>query len=101
MKLVILTVVDEFEKQIIELLKEAGIENYSESQIDGYKNSTSVLESSNWFSGEIGGVKSRMFFSFNTSDKIDKLCERVEEFNQNLETNNPVRLVVVPIEKFI
>lgn len=101
MKLVIITVVDEFQKRIIQLLKDAEIENYSESRIDGYKNPASVLESSSWFPSEMGGVKSRMFFSFNTPEKINKLCVLVEEFNRDLETNNPVKLVVVPIEKYI
>ena len=101
MKLVIVTVVEQFEEDILRLFKNSKIESFSESQIDGYKNPASVFIASNWFPSEKGGVKSSMFFSFTEAEKIDTLFELIEEFNKNLETNNPIRAIVVPIEKSI
>lgn len=101
MKLLIVTVVEQFDDDILKLFKRAKIESFSESHIDGFKNPASVFMASNWFPSEKGGVKSSMFFSFTDEDKVDTLFELIEDFNNNLETNNPIRAVVVPIEKSI
>ncbi len=101
MKLVIVTAVEEFQKDVLKLFKNAHIENFSSSDIDGYKNGSSVLMASNWFSGPKGGNQSGMFFSFTEEEHIEALFNLIEEFNKNLETNNPIKAVVVPIEKFI
>ncbi|SIS48151.1 hypothetical protein SAMN05421766_102220 [Zobellia uliginosa] len=101
MKLLIVTVVEEFEKEILRLFKKANIENYSGSDIDGYKNGASMLRTASWFPSEKGGVESSMFFSFTEEEKIDALFELIEAFNQNLDTNNPIKAVVVPIERSI
>jgi hypothetical protein len=42
-----------------------------------------------------------MFFSFTENKNIETLFQLIEEYNQNIETNNPIRAVVCPIEKFI
>ena len=101
MKLVIVTVVEEFHKDVIKLFKQAGIESFSESDIDGYKNGSSLLMASNWFSGAKGSNESNMFFSFTEDENINALFNFIEEFNTNLETNNPIKAIVVPIEKYI
>ncbi|MCK0156520.1 hypothetical protein MWU65_04975 [Cellulophaga sp. F20128] len=101
MKLVIVTAVEEFQKDLLKLFKKANIENFSSSDIDGYKNGASVLIASSWFPGEKFGHESRLFFSFTEAENIDVLFEFIKEFNSNLESNNPIKGIVVPIEKFI
>lgn len=101
MKLLIVTVVEDYHDKVIKLFKEAKIENFSESDIDGYKNAPSTMISTSWFPSEKSGAESNLFFSFTTEDKIDHLFELITEFNQNLETNNPIKAVVVPIERSI
>ncbi|MDU8887215.1 hypothetical protein RXV94_13670 [Yeosuana sp. MJ-SS3] len=101
MKLIIVTVVEEFHKEIQHLFKKAKIESYSSSDIDGYKNNAALLMSSNWFASEKGGNESVMFFSFTDEEHIESLFDLIKEFNSNLETNNPVKAIVVPIEKYI
>ena len=101
MKLLIVTVVEEFEKDILRLFKEAQIENFSGSDIDGFKNSTSMVKTASWFPSEKNGVESSLFFSFTIDEKIDALFDLIKMFNQNLKTDNPIKAVVVPIEKSI
>jgi len=101
MKLLIVTVVDEFQKEVLHLFKRANIESYSGSDIEGYKNASSFMMNSSWFPSEKGGADSSMFFSFTEEEKIDSLFDLVKEFNKNLETNNPIHAVVVPIERSI
>jgi len=101
MKLLIVTVVEQFEKEILRLFKKANIESFSESHIDGYKNPTSMVRTASWFPSEKGGVESSLFFSFTEEENIEILFSLIREFNKNLETNNPIKAVVVPIEKYI
>jgi hypothetical protein len=101
MKLLIVTVVEEFEKDILTLFKKVNIESFSSSDIDGFKNPTSVVKTSSWFPSEKKGVASSLFFSFTEDVNIDALFVLITAFNQNLETSNPIKAVVVPIERFI
>jgi hypothetical protein len=101
MKLLIVTVVLEFEKEILQLFKKANIDSFSESRIDGHKNLTSMVRTASWFPSEMGGIESSLFFSFTESENIDTLFKLIKEFNLNLETNNSIKAVVVPIEKSI
>ena len=101
MKLVIVTAVEEFRKDVLSLFKNANIHNLSSSDIDGYKNGSSLLMTSSWFPGEKFSNESRMFFSFTEDENIDALFDLIQEFNSGLETNNAVRAVVVPIERNI
>lgn len=101
MKLLIVTVVAEFEKEILKLFKKANIKSFSGSDIDGYKNPTSMVRTASWFPSEKGGVESSLFFSFTEDENIAVLFELIKAFNKKLETNNPIKAVVVPIEKFI
>ncbi|QFZ53666.1 hypothetical protein FEZ18_02035 [Oceanihabitans sp. IOP_32] len=101
MKLVIVTSVEAFQKDVLKLFKNANIHNLSSSDIDGYKNGSSVLMASSWFPGQKFGDESRLFFSFTEDENIDALFNLIKEFNATVETKNAVRAVVVPIEKFI
>ncbi len=92
----------EFQKEVLKFFKKANIEAFSSSEIDGYKNAAnSLVATQSWFPGEKGGNESSMFFSFTDEDRISDFFNQVREFNDQLETNNPVRAVVVPIERSI
>lgn len=95
------TAVSEFQKEVLKLFNKANIEAFSTSEIDGYKNKHSLLATQTWFPHHEGGTESVMFFSFTDEEKVEAFFTQVKQFNQNMETNNPVRAVVLPIEKFV
>lgn len=101
MKLLIVTVVDHFEKEVLQLLRKADVQSFSGSDIEGYKNGSSFKMNSSWFPSVKGGADSSMFFSFTDDTKIDLFFDLAKQFNENLETNNPIHAVVVPIERHI
>jgi len=101
MKLLIVTSVSEFQKDILNIFKMAKIEAFSRTEIDGYKNPNKVIATVSWFPGEKGGNESLMFFSFTEKEKIDLLFELVSDFNDKMETNNPIKAVVLNIEDHI
>ncbi|MDT0690951.1 hypothetical protein RM549_14230 [Salegentibacter sp. F188] len=101
MKLLIVTSVVSFQKDVLKLFKKANIEAFSSSEIDGYKSRKNLVATQSWFPGEKGGNESSMFFSFTDEEKIADLFKNLKEYNDQLETNNPIRAVVLPVEQSI
>jgi hypothetical protein len=101
MKLVIVTAVEEYEKDILKMFKEANIESFSSSDIDGHKNNLKLMATSSWFPSIKGGSESQMFFSFTEKPLIDALFELISNFNSKRSTTNRIRGIVLPIEKYI
>jgi hypothetical protein len=101
MKLVMVTAVEEFQNDVLKLFKRANIESFSGSEIEGYKSQSDLLATSTWFPSIRGASESVMFFSFTEDENINSLFELISVFNQKVETNNPIRAVVIPIEQSI
>ena len=101
MKLVIVTVVDEYKKEVIGLFNEAGIERFSKTDIEGFKAMGTENASKSWFAYEQLSADSEMFFSFIGDTQIDRLFELIEAFNQNLDSHSQVHAAVLPIEKYV
>jgi len=101
MKLVIVTSVEEFEKAILKMFKEAGIGNFSATEIDGYKITSSANADASWFPSVKSGNESHMFFAYTEDHEIQDLFERIKEFNKSIQTNNLIRAIVLPIESYI
>ncbi|WP_340063205.1 hypothetical protein [Ascidiimonas aurantiaca] len=101
MKLVIVTSVEQFHDDVYSLFKKAGIEQFSGSEIEGYQNITSAIAATRWFPGKSGGAESSLFFSFTQDTQAQDLFTLIKQYNKNMKTNNPLRAVIVPVEKFI
>jgi len=101
MKLVIVTVVDDYIKQVSKLFSNAGISTFSQLDIEGYKSGAPNDATSGWFATRRGGADSEMFFSFAEEVLIEQLFDEIKTFNLTVDEQNPVRAIVVPIEKFI
>ncbi len=101
MKLLIVTVVDQLHDDLLKLFKKAEIKNFSGADIDGYRQMGSLFRAASWFPGSKEETDSHLFFSFTEDENIDLFFELVQAFNDQLETHNPVKAVVVPIERSI
>jgi hypothetical protein len=101
MKLIIITVLDDLKKDVIKMFKTAEIENFSESDIEGFKTSISSQMTTGWFSGNSYSADSEMFFSFEEDEKVKRLFEMIKTYNSNITHNNPVRAVIVPVEDYV
>ena len=101
MKLVIVTAVKEYQDKVLKVFQQSGIENFSSSSIDGYKNQSSIITAQSWFPSIKGGNESLMYFSFTQPELIDTLLKNIKELNATLEDYNPIRAIVVPVEQFV
>jgi len=101
MKLLVVTAVKAFEKEALKLFKAAKINAFSSGDINGFKTEDHENLIDNWFSGSSDKVRSVLFFTFAEEEKIDILLNSLEEFNRHIESDNPLKAIVLPIERFV
>jgi hypothetical protein len=101
MKLVIVTAVKEYQDKVLKVFQQSGIENFSSSSIDGYKNQSSIITAQSWFPSVKGGNQSLLYFSFTQQEMIESLLNNIKELNTKLEDYNPIRAIVLPIEQYV
>ena len=99
MKLLIITAIKEFEKEIKQQLKTAKVSTFSYKNVIGYRDNTEDAIESNWFSSEMNKSESILFYAFVKKENVDKLFESINEFNAKQETLSKIHVAVLAIEK--
>ena len=99
MKLVIITAIKEFEKDIKLQLKKADVKTFSFRDVTGYRDSTEDAVESNWFSSEMNQTESILFYAFMKNDTIDLLFSLINDFNKSQKTLSNIHVAVVNIER--
>lgn len=99
MKLLIITAIKEFEKEIIQQLKKAKVETFSFKEVTGYRDITEDAIESNWFSSEMNKTESVLFYAFVKKENVETLFETINDFNAKQETLSHIHVAVLAIEK--
>lgn len=101
MKFLIVTLVKEFEKDVLKLFKDANITSFSNVDINGFKSTSVENLIDNWFSNSTDKVQSTMFFTFTEKEKINTLLTEIKIFNEQKHLTNPLRAIVLDVVQFI
>lgn len=99
MKLLLITAIEEFEKEVKNILKHSGVKVFSYQSVKGYKNTKKELE--NWFSLDNIEIDSLLFTVFIESEYVDEIYKSVEEFNSKQVTLSHIHIATVQLEKSI
>ena len=99
MKLLILTAIKEFEKEIKQQLKKAEVTKFSYKDVIGFRDSTEDALESNWFSSDMNESQSILFYAFVKKENVDRLFESINDFNTKQETLSHIHVAVLNIEK--
>ena len=99
MKLVIITAIKQFEKDIKLQLKKAEVKTFSFKEVTGYRDSTEDALESNWFSSEMNQTESILFYAFVKKENVDMLFELIKDFNSTQKTLSHIHVAVLNIEK--
>jgi hypothetical protein len=99
MKLLIITAIKEFEKEIKLQLKNAKVNTFSYQNVIGYRDSTMDAIESNWFSSEMSKSESILFYAFVKKENVEMLFETINKFNAKQETLSHIHVAVLAIEK--
>lgn len=101
MKLLVVTAVKDFEKEVLRLFKAAKIHAFSSGDINGFKTEDHENLIDNWFSSSSDKVRSVLFFTFADESRIEILLSSLKKFNENIQSDNPMKAIVLPIERFV
>lgn len=100
MKLVLITAIAEFEKEVKKMLKEAKVKSYSYRDVKGFRDASEEGVEDNWFGSEMNETDSVMFYAFILQHHLDALIEKINTFNKNQEFASKVHLAVLSVEKY-
>lgn len=99
MKLLIITAIKEFEKEIKQQLKTAKVSTFSYKNVIGYRDHSEDALESNWFSSEMNKSESILFYVFVKKENVDMLFNSINEFNGKQESLSHIHVAVLAIEK--
>ena len=100
MKLVVITAIAEFEKDVKKMLKEAKVKSYSYRDVKGFRDASEENVESNWFGSEMNETDSIVFYAFILQQNLDTLFQEVNQFNKEQKTISKVHLAVFSVEKY-
>lgn len=101
MKLILITAVKEFEKNVKEILTKSGVKVFSYSEVSGFRGSSSTSLAENWFAS--GGIEteSLLFTVFADEHAVEVLMERIRRFNSKQEFQSTIHVAALAIENVI
>ena len=100
MKLVVITAIAEFEKDIKNMLKEAKVKSYSYRDVKGFRDASEESVESNWFGSEMNETESIVFYAFIPKENVAVLFDLMDKFNTSQESVSHVHLAVFAVEKY-
>ncbi|HEY5688726.1 MAG TPA: hypothetical protein VIS27_10540 [Yeosuana sp.] len=99
MKLVIITAIRQFEKDIKLQLKKAEVRTFSFKEVTGYRDSTEDAIETNWFSSEMNQTESIVFYAFVKKENVEMLFKLINDFNDKQTSMSHIHVAVINIEK--
>ncbi len=99
MKLLLITAVKEFEKDIKLMLKKVGVKSFSYKDVNGFKDNSEDALETNWFAANEQETESVLFYAFVKEEKVDGLFEMVNDFNTEQVSKSNIHVAVLNIER--
>lgn len=100
MKLIILTAIEEFEKNVKDILTHSGVKTFSFTKVKGVKNESGKLSAENWFASGVIETNSLVFMVFIEDSCQNTIYDRVRKFNEKVEFLSRIHISTVALENF-
>ncbi len=100
MKLVLITAIAEFEKDVKKMLKEAKVKSYSYRDVKGFRDASEEGIETNWFGAEMNEIESIVFYAFVEKNNVEVLFGLVEKFNAEQNSGSKVHAAVFAVERY-
>lgn len=100
MKLLLITAIEAFEKDVKKILSHSGVKAFSYQEVKGYKNESDGTMD-NWFASGHNEFNSLLFTVFIECECVNDIYERVEKFNAKQESLSHIHVATLEIEKTI
>jgi len=100
MKLLLITSIEEFEKDVKRILKHSGVVSFSLHRVQGFKNNSNG-NLQNWFGIDDIPINSLLFTVFVQPQCVDEIAGRINAFNKVRDSKSTIHLASLQIEKTI
>ena len=99
MKLLIITAIADFDKDIKKMLKQASVKTFTYKEVKGFNDISEESIDSNWFGSEMNENESILYYAFVKKENVDLFFELVNAFNKKQTSLSTVHVAVLNIEK--
>ena len=99
MKLLFITSLKEYQKQVSHIIEQAGIPVFSLSETIGFRDHHSPDLLDQWFSSKSEQFDSIFIFSFTEPEKAEKALTLIKAYNSETNTRFPIRAFIMPVEQ--
>lgn len=100
MKLLLITAIKEFEKNVKDILNHSGVKSFSYQYVRGYKNESDG-STENWFGASHTEIDSVLFTVFVEEKHVDEIYRKAEVFNSNQKFLSHIHVATIQIEKSV
>lgn len=97
MKLLVITAVKAFEKDIKSILKKADVHSFSYTEVTGHVGHADKMED-NWFASNGRGTDSLLFYVFVKEENVKTVFAEGKVFNDRQETQSRIHIAMLNIE---
>lgn len=101
MKLLIITSIKAFEKEVKSILKKANVKTYSYKDVIGYRDASELAVQENWFANDMNEGEAILFYAFVKKENVDMVFDMVTAFNEKEASLSSIHVAVMNIEKTI
>lgn len=98
MKLLQIICIEEYAKEVREILRHSGVRAFSYFKVHGYK-PKEVGSSSSWFASDHPATDSVLFLVYILEDCLEEIFQRVEDFNQKVTALSKIHVACMAVEK--
>lgn len=99
MKLIVITAIVAFEKEIQEMLKVTNITSYTYQQVTGFSNNSEEAIESNWFASDKKENESIMYYAFVKEATVGVLFDAIAKHNAEQDFITKIHIAALAVEK--
>ena len=82
MKLLVITSIRSFKKEIKTILKKADVKTYSYKDVTGYRDASELSIKDNWFTNDMNEGEAVFFYAFVKKENVDLVFDMLGDFNE-------------------
>lgn len=99
MKLLIITSIKAFKKEIKGILKSAEVKVYSYKDVTGFRDASKLGIQENWFANTMNEGEAVFFYAFVEKENVDQVFDMVDKFNTEQESSSTIHVAALNIER--
>jgi len=101
MKLLIITSIRAFGKDVKSILKKADVKTYSYKNVTGYRDASELSVQENWFANDMNEGEALLFYAFVKKENVAMVFDMVTAFNAEEASLSSIHVAVINIERTI